>query len=362
MQFQDLAIGQRFRFSGNDNGSTHSTGSGRAGSSPDVWMKVLIPEKYPDSGLCGPEEDDIPKDIRAIHLSNGKFEYVRGDTLVILHTKEQPETPTRIVPAALSDKPEDVLVNISFRLEAVERICAKLEQNVGIRSVAQPNSEIFPLASLLRLTMEQNIFLPEDWTQYYSVNFSNIAIPNFPWSGSLLNSPCPFNPDKRIKDTHFAFLGLPDINGVPLTVAQWIKLHPQTGQPKFYHHTNPWHQGQPYTDKITLQPRWYLLLKEIVPSSTDRTPEEQVVLLPPEYEIPSTIAEVTKDLFVFKKTGIRSNPSQWAACAERTIQTSSSPAGNVSCVGGFGEGGLNVNYWADSRHFSVGLGASRKPA
>ncbi len=210
-----------------------------------------------------------------------------------------------------------------------------------------------------------NIFNVEDWNKFYGVRPSEsqlAEIPKFPWSLDLLNSPCPFNFGKRIKDTHFAFLGLPDINGVPLTVAQWIKLHPQTGQLKFYHHTNPWHQGQLYTDKITLQLRWYLLLKEIILNSTNKTPEEQLVLLPPEYEIPTTIAEVSKNLFVFKKTGIRSNGSVYAACAERTIQTSSSSASNVSCVGDFERSGLCVYDWHGRRLSNVGLGASRKLA
>src|SRR3989344_5611968 len=161
----------------------------------------------------------------------------------------------------------------------------------------------------------------------------------------VLNSPCPFNKGMLVKDTHFAFLGLTAINGSPLTVAKWLKLHPTTGQPKFYFNSNPWHEGQPHTDVATMQLRWYLMLKDIVPGSTGQTPEEQVAMLPPEYEVPTTIAETTKDILVFRKTDVRPNGSRWAACTERTVKTDKARAGNVSCVGVFDEDGLHVDYW-----------------
>ena len=186
----------------------------------------------------------------------------------------------------------------------------------------------------------------------------------FPWGEDVLNSPCPFNKGKLVKGTHFAFLGLSRINGVPLTVAKWLELHPATGQPKFYFNNDPWHVGQPHTDEAMLELRWYLLLKDIAPNSTVKTPEEQVAMLPEGYEVPTTIAETTKDVLVFRKTGTRPNPSQWAACTERTVKTdklSADRVGYVSCVGYFDEDGLNVVYgWDGDRRSHVGVGASRK--
>lgn len=216
---------------------------------------------------------------------------------------------------------------------------------------------------LARAILGRNIFTDADWMSYYNARFTKKQLRNaekFPWGEDVLNSPCPFNEGKLVQDTHFAFLGVSAINGQPLTVAQWLRLHPPTGQPKFYFNTDLWHVGQPHTDIATMQLRWYLMLKEIVPGSTDKTPEERVAMLPPEYEVPTTITEVTKDILVFRKTYMRPNGSRWAACTERTVKTNkTSAAGEVSCVGYFDEHGLVVGSLGDRDH-CFGVGASRK--
>lgn len=216
---------------------------------------------------------------------------------------------------------------------------------------------------LARVVLGRNIFTDADWMSYYDAKFTKKQLRDagkFPLGEDILNGPCPFNKGKLVKDTHFAFLGISGINGQPLTVAKWLELHPAMGQPKFYFNQNPWHVGQPHTDVATLQLRWYLMLKDIVPGSTDNTPENQVAMLPAEYEVPMTIMETTKDILVFRKTGERPNGSRWAACKERTVKTSSTDAGFVSCVGYFGGSGLSVLSWFGSRDCDVGVGASRK--
>ena len=216
---------------------------------------------------------------------------------------------------------------------------------------------------LARVVLGRNIFTDADWMSYYDAKFTKKQIREagkFPWDENVLNSPCPLNSGKLVKDTHFAFLGISGINGSPLTVAKWLELHPATGQPKFYFNNDPWHVGQPYTDVATMQLRWYLMLRDIVPGSMSKTPEEQVAMLPEGYEVPTTIMEVTKDILVFRKTGERPNGSRWAACTERTVKTDKVSAGGVSCVGSFDEGGLGVDGWFGPRGGSIGLGASRK--
>lgn len=216
---------------------------------------------------------------------------------------------------------------------------------------------------LARAILGNNFFGVEEWATLYGANFTKKQlreVAEFPWGEDILNGPCPFVKGKLVKDTHFAFLGVSKLNGDPLTVMKWHGLHPPTGQPKFYFTDNPWHRGQPHTDVATMELRWYLMLKEIVPDSTSKTPEDQVAMLPAEYEVPTTIAEVTKDLLAFRKTGERPNYSRWAVCKERTVKTDCAYAGYVSCVGLFSEGGLDVGDWGGGAGSSVGLGASRK--
>jgi len=194
-----------------------------------------------------------------------------------------------------------------------------------------------------------------DWANYYGPVVDKLESVE-----KILMSPCPFHKNKLVGDTHFAFLGISAINGAPLTVATWIDLHPADGQPKFYFSDDPWHTGQLHTDLAILQHRIYIMLREIVPGSTSKTFQEQVAMLPREYKVPTTIEEVTKDILVFRKTGKRCNGSRWAACWERTVQTSRVCAGNVSCVGSFDATGLRVDYWDGRRNDYLGVGASRK--
>lgn len=202
-----------------------------------------------------------------------------------------------------------------------------------------------------------------DWVAFYGATFTRQQMRSalkFPWDEDVLQSPDPWEPKKLVKDTHTAFLGVEKIGGAPLTVAKLIEMHPTTGQPKFYFSDNPWHMGQPHTDVATLSPRWYLLRTEIVPDSTGKSPDEQVKLLPAEYELPTTIAETTKNLFVFRKTGVRPNPLRWARCSEVTIKTNKVSGGGWSMVGSFDEDGLFINCWYGDRYNNVGCGAARK--
>ncbi len=198
------------------------------------------------------------------------------------------------------------------------------------------------------------IFSEVDWASYYGPAqrlSSEIE--------DIFNEPCPFYKNKSVKETHFAFTGMPKINGDPLTVAKWLELHPADSQPRFSFSQNPWHFNQPHTDTIVLEPRLYIVLREIVPGSTNNTSEEQIKMLPPGYEVPSTITEVTKDILVYRRTGKRCNGSCWAACSERTVQTELVSAGRISCVGFFNGHGLGVVNWFGHCHNGCGVGASR---
>lgn len=198
------------------------------------------------------------------------------------------------------------------------------------------------------------VFGDADWASYYPL--TKKLDPQFE---KILMSACPFYKGKQVFETHFAFLGMPAINSDPLTVAKWLEIHPADDQPKFYFANDPWHVGQPHTDVAVLEPRLYLLLREIIPGSTGQTPKDQMAMLPLEYEIPSTIAEVTKDILVFRKTGKRCNGLRWASCSERTVKTVRADAFDVSCVGRFNERGLCVCSWKDNGDEDVGVGASR---
>jgi len=211
---------------------------------------------------------------------------------------------------------------------------------------------------LARTLMGKNFFGIEDWATLYGANFSQKQlrqVAEFPWDEDILASTCPLC-GKTVKDCHFAFLGLDRLNGKPLTILKLQELHPNTAQPRFYSYTpDVWYSKEKFATETTCDLRWYLLHTNIVSKSEDKTFDEQKTMLPAKYEVPSAIAEVSKDLLVFKKTGVYANPSRYGRCTDVTS------GGFRVYVGPFDADGLIIHSsWVDSRGCYVGVSASRK--
>ena len=211
---------------------------------------------------------------------------------------------------------------------------------------------------LARAVLGKNFFGVEEWASLYNARFSQKQlreVAEFPWNEDILNAPCKFVKGKAVKDTHFAFLGMERFNGQPLAIMKLQELHPANGQPRFYSYApDAWYSKEKFATSITMKLRWYLLLKDIVPGSENMTFDEQKAMLPEEYEVPSAVAEIAKDLLVFKKTGIYANPSRYA----RTEDVSSD--GRRVYAGICVAYGVRVNDGDDYCSDFIGVGASRK--
>jgi hypothetical protein len=211
---------------------------------------------------------------------------------------------------------------------------------------------------LARATMGQNFFGVEEWATLYGANFSKKQlreVNEFPWGEDILNSPCPFNKGKAIRETHFAFLGLEKLNIDPLTILKFQGLHPASGQPRFASYApDSWYSQQEFAAK-TAKLRWYLLLASIVPNSTNTAWSDQLAMLTAGYEVPTAIEEVSKDILTYRKTGVYLNPSVYARVKDTTS------GGSRVTVGYFDSNGLDVNDWDDDGYYGhIGLAASRK--
>ena len=211
---------------------------------------------------------------------------------------------------------------------------------------------------LARAVMGQNFFGVEEWATLHNVNFSKKQlreISEFPWGEDILNGPCLFNKGKAVRETHFAFLGLDKLNGSPLSILKFQELYPASGQPKFYSYApSSWYTGHPFAVDKTMKLRWYLLLKDIVPNSTSTAWDKQLLMLPAEYEVPTAIEEVSKDILAYRKTGIYLNPSVYA----RVNDTASD--GDRVRIGYFVGDGLGIDLWDDDGGSGIGVSASRK--
>lgn len=208
---------------------------------------------------------------------------------------------------------------------------------------------------------ELSLELPEmpcfgiaDWQKLYGITLTPkqiASVANFPWSDKTLNEPCPFNPGKMVRETHFAFVGLDTVS-----IMELQKLNPKATEPRFASYApESWYSKQDFATIVMLKFRWYLLLKEIVPGSENKTFEDQEKMLPKEYEVPTAVEEVAKDILIFKKTGIYVNPNRYA-------RTASLGSGGVRVYVGYcGADGVDVDDgWGGGRGDRVGLSASRK--
>ncbi len=215
--------------------------------------------------------------------------------------------------------------------------------------------------ALIDKMRELSLELPEmpcfgiaDWQKLYGITLTPkqiASVANFPWSDAVLNSPCPFNPGKMIRETHFAFVGLDTVS-----IMELQKLNPKATEPRFYQYgSDAWYRNEKFGTKVTLKFRWYLLLKDIVPGSENKTLDEQQAMLPKEYEVPTAVEETAKDFLIFKKTGTYVNSNRYARTADLLSD------GYRVYVGHCDANGVDVDYWDDgNRDGSVGLSASRK--
>lgn len=209
----------------------------------------------------------------------------------------------------------------------------------------------------IRKIMGRNFFGVEEWQIFFGVNFSEKQlqeIADFPWEENILNSPCPFNEDKKIKETHFAFLGLAAINEKPLTILKWKELYPEIPRPRFYM-PNPTDSRfiknaltEGFMQEAICEFRWYLMPLEIFSSSINKTFEEQSTMLIEKYEIPTGIEEVTKCILYYRKNSTYLNYENWARCQHQIT------------VGLFGSCGLDIDDWRGRQYRPQGLAASRK--
>ena len=196
-------------------------------------------------------------------------------------------------------------------------------------------------------------FGAEEWSTHYGIAVPEV--PEFPWSREILNSPCPFVRGRKIKDTHYAFLGVPVFDGEALSIMKLNELHPRDKQPKLFSSpAEAWYRQESFATEVVCQPRWYLLLKGIVPDSENKTWDRQLAMLPPEYHVPTGVEEVCKDLFCYQTAKAYLNRERYARVADTTSD------GDRVDVGYGNPDGFNVGYWDGGPNPRIGIAASRK--
>ena len=242
-------------------------------------------------------------------------------------------------------------VRKGLRLKGIDGEGVKRVNNRGTELV----DKIFDTIRELSLELpEMPCFGIADWQKLYGITLTPkqiASVAHFPWSDAVLNAPCPFNPGKMVRETHFAFVGLDTVS-----IMELQKLNPVATEPRFTSYApDSWYSKQGFATTVKLKFRWYLLLKDIIPGSENKTFDDQKKMLPTAYEVPTAVEETAKDFLIFKKTGTYANSNRYG----RTSTLVSD--GNRVRVGRCDASGFHVgDVWDDSRSGNVGLSASRK--
>jgi len=116
------------------------------------------------------------------------------------------------------------------------------------------------------------------------------VIPPFPWSDSVLLGRCPVTRYYELYVTHFIFLGLPIALGNPVSVTVLVAT--------YGHWSSTWYSSvgeQPYLTEPACKPRWYLMPNETPKWTLNKTYDEQLALIPPDYEV-ATLGEFVAQL------------------------------------------------------------------
>ncbi|MDO8496335.1 MAG: hypothetical protein Q7S43_02850 [bacterium] len=154
------------------------------------------------------------------------------------------------------------------------------------------------------------VFGAEDWKRYLGIELTAKqlkSLPRFPWGAGVLKSPCPFNPGKLIKETHFAFLGLDEINRKKINIQQLRNgllsknciILRSTGYAPYVV------PGYCYK---SLQFRWYLMPRKPELSQEYRTFTEAKKAIPKEYEAANAIEQILGSVLLSRKFSEVSNP------------------------------------------------------
>lgn len=222
-----------------------------------------------------------------------------------------------------------------------------------------------PNEKFARLIMGEDFSGREEWgISYGGVSFTAKeakSISSFPWSQETLQSECPFNPRKKIFETHFAFVGVKRYNGTiteahgPLTMMGWQKIHPNSTHPRFFRYGNDcWYPNQEFAT-VPLELQWYLALKEIVPRSHNTSWDNMQNMIPDAYYVPSPVEETSKIVLYYKKNLVYLNRDHYVATSVLGSD------GYRVIVGYCGGGGLDVGDWLGRAVDRVGLSLFRKP-
>ena len=191
-----------------------------------------------------------------------------------------------------------------------------------------------------------NFFGIEEDIQYLGIKPTKAQLAAFaeiPFSEAVL---------QECKDTHILIAVFP-IEVFPVLI---MDIRKRVGRKFFNSHEDVWYNTEFSAKKRIIKSKWYLILKEPVPSSTGKTWNEQQELLGDNEEIPEVRIMIYTIIGHYLATGKWLFESIYVRCADFVSDDSH------VFVGRFLQGGRDIGYyWNSRRSDDLGLASSRLP-
>jgi len=185
--------------------------------------------------------------------------------------------------------------------------------------------------------MGKNFLGIEEVTQHLGVQFTEkelVQLREIPFTEGVL---------QECKDTHIL------VAGYPLSI---IDVREKASD-LFYH--QDWYDNEEFAKKEKVDLRWYLVKKDIVPDSINKTYQEQTTLISDKEEVPKACEMVYLIILYYLAKNVRLFEHLYSRC-----QNFSSVGDRVP-VGCFGSHGFHVDHhWGGNRRDALGLSSARK--
>ncbi len=323
----------------------------------EAWMNLLVP-------LAKGEEEDphalkwladmTPHLLKAMDIPftpstiPGKFEIPIAQSNAFFNEKTRGFL--QVLPVLLEIKGKEDVQHFqrSCQTEMVEgplsiTVLPKTsltERDRAIISDIEKKCSIKVSVEKLPIPADATIFGQEQWETHFGPIGEAPPLPvNIV---EILNSPCPFNPGKMVKDTHMLVLIPKTVSGNPLNMIHLKKL---VENPKGGHKTTYESVYQPILTEHGTKPAegsyWVLMTKDVIPESRAKSYAQQQALVgaKPGYEVPDLLSAIVGMLTHYVHTGtclFSREPWTYTRCKEQV-------GGLQTVVGGLSPGGLSIH-------------------
>ena len=225
-------------------------------------------------------------------------------------------------------------------------------ESKGAQQMILPATSLFPLrpqAILVQAPASSftppSISLPNmafgavKWKKYFGDIGEEPPLP--PKIENILNSPCPFWPEKKVKKTHFLVLVPKTVNGKPFTLnfLQELIQNPKNGHKTHYRDSSK--VLEVLGDKPSTSSHWVLMTNNVISNNSNKSYEEKKQQLEEMaqksgclYELPTALEATTCILMKHVQTGERfynDKPHYTYAYCQEKIENDPTPI----VVGGF---------------------------